>query len=293
MRASPRAAATGPICAAPPLPSGSSARTGSTGWRRRSGRGRPEADCRPAPSPTRGAAGPARRTSRLPAVPAAGARGLASWMEVASASGGRGGGHRRRADRSLARPLAGVVDRAARGAAHRLAAAVSSVSCCGQGLAAAGADAATQRRRAGDARAGRLPGAARRHPSGMAGQPRPSGGRVDRGLGDQVVATVLARGAPQSHRVEARPRHLGRHGSRAARGGGSRRRCPGRRHHAARSRPAVRPRMAVARGRLVGPTGPGGTPRRLADAIRGGPRVRRGEVDQAAARALEVLRPAA
>lgn len=35
------------------------------------------------------------------------------------------------------------------------------------------------------------------------------------------------------------------------------------------------------------------TPRRLADAIRGGPRVRRGEVDQAAARALEVLRPAA
>ena len=35
------------------------------------------------------------------------------------------------------------------------------------------------------------------------------------------------------------------------------------------------------------------TPRRLADAIRGGPRVRRGEVEQAAARALEVLRPAA
>ena len=35
------------------------------------------------------------------------------------------------------------------------------------------------------------------------------------------------------------------------------------------------------------------TPRRLADAIRGGPRVRREAVDQAAARALEVLRPAA
>jgi hypothetical protein len=263
----------------------------------RAGRGDPGAiDRRQAagePHP-RPAAQPARRIGLrgLPALPSAGARGLASWMGVASGSGGRGGARRLRADRSLARPQAGVVDRAAGGAAHRLAAAAPSLGR-GQGLAAAGADAATQRRHARGARAGRLPGAARRHPARMAGQPRPSRDRVDQGLADQVVAAHLARGAPQGHLAEARPWQLGPAGARAARGGGSSRRRPGRRHQPARSRPAVRPGVAVAGSRLAGLRGPGDDPRRLADAVRGGPRVRGEVVDQAAARALEVLRPAA
>jgi hypothetical protein len=54
----------------------------------------------------------------------------------------------------------------------------------------------------------------------------------------------------------------------AARGGGSSRRRPGRRHQPARSRPAVRPRVAVAGSRLAGLRGPGDDP---APARRRGP----------------------
>jgi hypothetical protein len=68
--------------------------------------------------------------------------------------------------------------------------------------------AAAQRRTAGmlagSTRAGRVPGAARRHPTGMAGQPRPPPDRTDRGLGGQVVVALVACDPPQGHRARTR-----------------------------------------------------------------------------------------
>jgi hypothetical protein len=205
---------------------------------------------RPHPRPT---AQPARclRLRRLPASPAAGARGLASRMGVAGRGSGCRRDHRRHADRALHGRLAGVVCRAAGGVTDRLAAAFPGVRH-GQGLAAAGGGAATHRRHAGSTRARGLPGAARHHATGMAGQPRPPRGRAHRSLGHQVVAAQLARSAPQGHLAAPRVRQPGRHAARAARGGGGRCRRLGRRHLQFHSPLAVRAWRDAARSPRAG-----------------------------------------
>ena len=135
------------------------------------------------------------------------------WWVVAGAAL-----RRRAADRPDRRRVAGLAAGPGDGGAHLVAAALSTLGQR-QRLAPPGRHAAPHRRRAGAAGAGGVPGAARRHPAGLAGQPGPSAGRRDRGVGDRVLA------APAAATGRQRP---ARDRARAALPGRRRRRGPGR-----------------------------------------------------------------
>ena len=147
---------------------------------------------------------------------------------LAARLGGTGlGGVRRRqrrraADRPHRRRLARLADGPAGGGPHLVAAALPAFRR-GQHLAAAGRHAAAYRRRAGTARRGGVPDPARHHPAGMAGQPRPPGGRPHRRLGGRVgPATPPAGDRWQRRRTGSYPTRAARAG-RCHRGGAGRR----------------------------------------------------------------------
>jgi hypothetical protein len=260
-------------------------------WQRRSGRHPPEGSCRLArPGPARQ---PPRRVrpGRLPAPPPRGAPGLASRLVVADGGGARGDRRRRPAGRPDRGRLAGLAHGPGGGAGRRMAAALPPLDQC-QRLASAGRDAAPHGQRAAAPRAAGRPGAARRHPAGLAGQPRAPGGRPDRRL---VIQSWRRAQPPPLHKAPS-PSHAGN----ATVGP-----LPELRWQAAAIADAladgvllpVRPLLCVPSGWPLGRLSVEGitvaTTRQLVDVIGQGPPLQASDLEWATTRALDLLRPAA